>query len=43
MKTKIIISGAVAYITVPCDIIPDKIPFIEKVDDIAIEIFKLIL
>lgn len=41
MKTKIIISGAVAYITVPCDIIPDKIPFIGKVDDIAIGIFAL--
>ena len=41
MKTKIIISGTVAYITVPCDIIPDKIPFIGKVDDIAIGIFAL--
>ena len=40
-KTKVIISAAVAYITVPSDIIPDKIPFIGKIDDIAIAIFAL--
>lgn len=41
MKTKMIISAAVAYIAVPSDIIPDKVPFIGKIDDIAIGIFAL--
>lgn len=41
MKTKIIISAVVAYIAVPSDIIPDKVPFIGKIDDIAIGIFAL--
>ena len=41
MKTKLVISAAVAYIAVPCDIIPDKVPFIGKIDDIAIGIFAL--
>lgn len=41
MKTKLVISAAVAYIAVPCDIIPDKVPFIGKIDDIAIGVFAL--
>ena len=41
MKTKLVISAAVAYIAVPCDIIPDKLPFIGKIDDIAIGVFAL--
>lgn len=41
MKTKLIISGAVVYIAVPYDIIPDKVPFIGKIDDIAVGIFAL--
>lgn len=41
VKTKLIISAAVAYIAVPCDIIPDKIPFVGKIDDIAIAVFAL--
>lgn len=41
MKTKVIVSTSVAYITVPIDIIPDKIPFVGKIDDIAIGIFAL--
>lgn len=41
LKTKLIISAAVAYITVPSDLIPDKLPFMGKIDDIAIGIFAL--
>lgn len=41
IKTKLIISAAIAYITVPSDLIPDKIPFVGKIDDIAIGIFAL--
>ena len=41
MKTKLVISAAVAYIAVPCDIIPDKVPFIGKIDDVAIGVFAL--
>ena len=40
-KTKLIISAAVAYIAFPTDIIPDKIPFIGKLDEIAIAFFAL--
>lgn len=41
MKTKLVISGAVAYIVVPTDIIPDKIPFIGKIDELAVAFFAL--
>ena len=41
LKTKLIISGAVAYIAFPTDIIPDNIPFIGKVDEIAVAFFAL--
>lgn len=41
MKTKLIISGAVAYIAVPSDLIPERVPFLGKIDDIAIGIFAL--
>ncbi len=41
MKTKIIIAAAVSYIAVPTDMLPDKIPFLGKIDDIAIGIFAL--
>lgn len=41
LKTKLIISGSVAYIAVPTDIIPDKIPFIGKVDELAVAFFAL--
>lgn len=41
LKTKLIISGSVAYIVVPTDIIPDKIPFIGKVDELAVTFFAL--
>lgn len=41
LKTKLIISAAIAYIAFPTDIIPDKIPFIGKVDEIAVAFFAL--
>lgn len=41
LKTKLIISGAIAYIAFPTDIIPDKIPFIGKIDEIAVAFFAL--
>ena len=41
LKTKLIISGSIAYIAFPTDIIPDRIPFIGKVDEIAVAIFAL--
>lgn len=41
VKTKLIISGAIAYITIPTDIMPDKIPFIGKIDDVGVLFFAL--
>lgn len=41
LKTKLIISGAIAYIAFPTDIIPDNIPFIGKVDEIAVAFFAM--
>lgn len=41
MKTKLIISASAAYIAFPTDIIPDRIPFIGSVDEIAVAIFAL--
>lgn len=41
IKTKLIMSSAIAYITVPSDIIPDKIPFIGAIDDIGVAFFAL--
>lgn len=41
LKTKLIISGAIAYIGFPTDIIPDNIPFIGKIDEIAVAFFAL--
>ena len=41
MKTKLIISGTIAYIAFPTDIIPDNIPFIGKIDDIGVLFFAL--
>ncbi|WP_244834901.1 DUF1232 domain-containing protein [Clostridium sp. BJN0001] len=40
-KTKLIISGAIAYIFVPGDIIPDDIPFIGTIDDTGVLFFTL--
>ena len=41
LKTKLIISGAIAYTAFPTDIISDRIPFIGKVDEIAVAFFAL--
>lgn len=41
VKTKVIISSAIAYTAFPTDIIPDKIPFIGRVDDIGVLFFAL--
>lgn len=41
VKTKLIISGAVAYAAFPTDMIPDNIPFIGKIDEIAVAFFAL--
>lgn len=41
LKTKLIISASVAYITFPTDVIPDKIPFIGKIDELAVAFFAL--
>lgn len=41
MKTKVIISASVAYIAIPTDMIPDRIPLIGKIDDIAVIFFAL--
>lgn len=41
IKTKLIISASVAYVAVPNDIIPKKVPLIGKIDDLAIVFFAL--
>ncbi|MDO5515997.1 MAG: YkvA family protein [Clostridium sp.] len=41
LKTKIVISASLSYTMFPCDIIPDKIPFIGKIDDISVVFFAL--
>ena len=41
IKTKLIISASLAYTCFPSDLIPDKIPFIGKIDDIAVMFFAL--
>lgn len=41
VRTKVTISAAIAYITVPTDMIPDIIPLIGKIDDIAVIFFAL--
>lgn len=40
-KTKLSIAAAISYIAVPSDLIPDKIPFVGKIDDLAIIFFAL--
>lgn len=41
MKTKLIMSAAIAYIAIPTDIIPNNIPFIGVIDDIGVGFFAL--
>lgn len=41
LRTKLIMSAAIAYITIPTDLIPNKIPFIGVIDDIGVGFFAL--
>lgn len=41
IKIKLIIAGAVSYVAVHSDLIPNKIPFIGEIDDIAVVFFAL--
>ncbi len=41
IKTKLAVSGSIAYIICPTDMIPNNIPFIGKIDDLAILFFAL--
>lgn len=41
IKTKLIISASIAYITFKTDIIPDNIPFIGNIDELAVTFFAL--
>lgn len=41
VKTKLVISAAIAYISFPTDIIPDNIPFIGKIDELAVAFFAV--
>lgn len=41
MKTKLTVSASVAYIICPTDMIPNNIPFIGKIDDLAVLFFAL--
>lgn len=40
-KTKIILAMSLGYTAIPLDILPDKIPILGKVDDVAIILFAL--
>lgn len=41
IKTKLILSSAIAYITLPTDMIPNNIPFIGSIDEIGVAFFAL--
>lgn len=41
VKTKLVMSSAIAYVMVPSDLIPNNIPFIGVVDDIGVVFFAL--
>lgn len=41
VKTKAVIVSSLAYVSLPTDIIPDKIPFIGRIDDIGVIFFAL--
>jgi len=41
IKTKLVVSASLAYIMFPIDIIPDKIPLIGSIDDVAVILFAL--
>lgn len=41
IKTKLVVSASLAYVIFPTDLIPDKIPFMGKIDEIAVVFFAL--
>lgn len=41
LQTKVMIGGAIAYLASPIDILPDFIPFVGKIDDVAIAFFVM--
>lgn len=41
IKTKLVVSASLAYVIFPTDLIPNKIPFIGKIDEIAVVFFAL--
>ncbi len=41
LRTKVTLALCIAYITSPYEIIPDKVPFIGKLDDIGVAVFGL--
>lgn len=41
LKTKLVVGSAIGYLASPLDILPDFIPFIGKIDDIAIAFFAI--
>lgn len=41
IKTKLIISATISYIAFPTDIIPDKIPFIGRIDELGVIFFTM--
>ncbi|ERI95652.1 hypothetical protein HMPREF1982_00126 [Clostridiales bacterium oral taxon 876 str. F0540] len=41
IKTKMLVGGLIAYIASPIDIIPDFIPLVGKIDDVAIVFFAM--
>lgn len=41
IKTKVSVSASIAYIVCPTDMIPSNIPFIGKIDDLAVLFFAL--
>jgi Uncharacterized conserved protein len=41
IKVKMMVAGAIAYLASPLDVIPDFIPLVGKIDDVAIAFFAL--
>lgn len=41
IKSKLIMSAAIAYITIPTNVIPNRIPFVGVIDDIGVGFFAL--
>ncbi len=41
MKTKLLVGGIIAYIASPIDLLPDFIPLVGKIDDVAVVFFAM--